>query len=217
RHNLLRYCALWLLLPFALFVASAWWYRAALPTGLDELIFHRMPAARRYFEAFLSFSPLLLLGGLVMAVRQPARVSRFLAGVMLLVGLLNLGAFEFLRESGRKPYVIPGYMYANALRPDQLLDTTSRGMLQSARWSANREINAANRTVAGREVYNLLCLSCHAVGGPLNDIRVRIAGLTREEKEQIIFEMGSTRPYMPPFAGNQRERQALLSYLDSLL
>jgi mono/diheme cytochrome c family protein len=89
-------------------------------------------------------------------------------------------------------------------------------VLQTARWVATREITAANREVAGREVYNLLCLSCHAVGGPLNDIRVRIAGLTREQSEQIIFEMGARRPYMPPFAGNSPERQALLSYLDSL-
>jgi mono/diheme cytochrome c family protein len=213
---MVSYCARWLLLPFVLFVASAWWYRAALSPGLEELIFQRMPAARDYFQAFLVFSALLLLGGITMAIHQPARVGRILAGLMLLVGLLTLGSFEFLRESGRKPFVIPGYLYANSVRPGDPELAAGTGVLRRARWSAVRDLGASNQQTAGREVYNLLCLSCHAVGGPMNDILERTKGQTQEQLEQIIFEMGNMRPYMPPFAGNSREREALLAYLDSL-
>jgi len=216
RLNLLRYCALWLLLPFALFVASACWYRQVLPAGLTELIFQRMPEARDYFESFLIFSALLLPGGIGMAIHQPARISRVLAGIMLAVGLLNLGAFEFLRESGRRPFVIPGYMYANAIRPTDLERTTSIGVLRTARWVNFREITPADEKRSGREVYNLLCLACHSLGGPLNAIQDRLAGHTAEQVEQIIFEMGNLRPYMPPFAGNSQEREALLAYLGTL-
>ncbi len=50
----------------------------------------------------------------------------------------------------------------------------------------------------------------------MNDIRDRMAGQTAEQVEQIIFEMGNLRPYMPPFAGNSQEREALLVYLGTL-
>ncbi|MDH3348033.1 MAG: cytochrome ubiquinol oxidase subunit I, partial [Desulfobulbaceae bacterium] len=43
RHALLRYCATWLLAPFALFLCSAWWYRSSLPPELESLIFQGMP------------------------------------------------------------------------------------------------------------------------------------------------------------------------------
>jgi len=216
RLKLLRYSAKWLLCPFLLYLASAWWYRAALPPALSDLIFQRMPEAADYLDAFLVLSPLLLLGGLLMTIRQPARLSRTLAGVMLLVGLLNLGAFEFLRESGRRPYIIPGYMYATAIRASDLQLIADRGVLQSARWAGPREITADNRLTAGKEVFTLLCLSCHSIKGPLNDIKDRASELAPGELELIISSMGGVRAYMPPFVGTADEKQALVAFIKSL-
>ena len=36
RTTMVRYCAKWLLVPFILFLGSAWWYRAALPPHVEE-------------------------------------------------------------------------------------------------------------------------------------------------------------------------------------
>lgn len=216
RLELIRYSAKWLLAPFLLFALSAWWYRAALEPPLAELIFERMPETRAYLNWFLTLSPLLLLGGIVMAIRQPAWVSRLLAGIMLLVGLLNLASFEFLREAGRRPYIIPGHMYANAVLKGEAEAMTGPGVLRSARWAAPREVTADNRLAAGGEVFNLLCLACHSLDGPLNDIRPRVAGLTEAHLARAIADMGVRRRYMPPFAGNEEEKTALIAYLLSL-
>jgi cytochrome c5 len=216
RLKLLRYSAKWLLGPFLLYLGSAWWYRSALPPALSELIFHRMPEAAGYLDAFLILSPLLLLGGVVMTIRQPARLSRTLAGIMLLIGLLNLGAFEFLRESGRRPYIIPDFMYTTAIRTGDLQSFADRGVLQNARWAEPRAITAGNRRAAGQEVFNLLCLSCHSIKGPLNDIQARTSQLAPGELELIIATMGGVRAYMPPFLGTADEQQALVAFIKSI-
>ena len=53
RTRMVRFCALWLLAPLAFFVASAWWYKAALPPELQEMIFQRMPEMRAILNGFL--------------------------------------------------------------------------------------------------------------------------------------------------------------------
>ncbi|NTV14600.1 MAG: cytochrome C [Desulfobulbaceae bacterium] len=216
RLKLIRYSAKWLLCPFLLYLASAWWYRAALSPELNELIFQQMPEASDYLDGFLVLLPLLLLGGIIMVFRQPARLTKGLAGVMLVIGLLNLGAFEFLRESGRKPYIIPGYMYANSIQIGDLAEIAARGVLQSARWATPTAKAGGNQAATGKEIFNLLCLPCHSVGGPLNDIEKHLAGQGPKQLEKIINEMGWARPYMPPFISTTPELAALLSYLISL-
>ena len=216
RLSLVRYSAKWLLAPFLLYLASAWWYRASLPVELDERIFLLMPGIAPFIDLFLYTSPLLVLGGIVMAIRQPARLNQTLAAIMLVIGILNLSAFEFLREGGRKPYVIEQHLYANSLRPDQMDAVAARGVLASARWAGIREITKTNRLAAGREVYNLLCLSCHAINGPMRDIRPRAAALGPGELELIISTMGRVRSYMPPFVGTEEEKQALVAFINTL-
>lgn len=216
RLTLVRYSAKWLLAPFLLYLASAWWYRSALPFELEERIFLMMPGITTFIDLFLYTSPLLVLGGIVMAIRQPARLSQTLAAVMLVIGILHLGAFEFIREGGRKPYIIEQHLYANSIRVDQVDQVTARGVLLSARWVGHREITPANRMSAGREIYGLLCLSCHSINGPMRDIRTRTAGLEPGELELVISTMGRIRDYMPPFVGTADEKQALVDFINTL-
>ena len=86
-------------------------------------------------------------------------------------------------------------------------------MLKSARWAKNRAITAGNEAAAGEELFKLLCISCHSVGGFRNDMLVRTDGLTSAQFEGILEEMGDERRQMPPFAGNEQERLALTKYV----
>ncbi|MBU0968003.1 MAG: cytochrome ubiquinol oxidase subunit I [Proteobacteria bacterium] len=213
RHNLVRFCALWLLAPFVFLLASAWWYRAALPPQLEAMVFDRIPGLQGYMRAFIVCSPLLILGGLLMAVRTPSAVRRSLAVVMLIVGLIYIGAFEFIREGGRKPYIIQNYMYANSLLKEELPAVQQVGILKSARWAHLRKVEEDKLGVAGQEIFNLTCLSCHSIGGPLRDMRKRSAQLSIKGLEFVISAMGEKLPYMPPFAGTDEEKEALIFFL----
>jgi cytochrome bd-type quinol oxidase subunit 1 len=213
RTNMVRYCAKWLLFPFILFLGAAWWYKSSLPPHLQELIFQKMPEMKLFIKAFLVSSPLLLFGGLLMAIRLPAKISRPVAGIMLIVGLVYLGAFEFIREGGRRPYIIHDYMYSTAITKSELPEIVQSGLLQKAKWVEVREINEDNKAEAGREIFNILCLSCHSVGGPFNDIKTLTAKFKPKSMKYIYKSMGKFRAYMPPFAGTIEEQEALTHFI----
>jgi len=215
RTTMLRYSAKWLLVPFVLFLASSWWYKAALPPHIEEIIFQKMPQLRNAITVFLACSPLLIIGGLIMAIRMPSGLSRTMAAVMLVIGFMYFGAFEFLREGGRRPYIIYDYMYSNAILKKDMGQVAQTGILQQAKWIEHRRISRYNVRAAGKELFNVLCLSCHSVGGPLNDIRQQVRRNAPEELNLIFETMGRERPYMPPFAGNEFEKQILMHYLNT--
>jgi cytochrome bd-type quinol oxidase subunit 1 len=217
RTTMLRYSAKWLLVPFILFIASSWWYKAALPPHIEEIIFQKMPQLRNAITIFLACSPLLILGGLIMAIRMPSGISRTLAAAMLIIGFLNFGAFEFLREGGRRPYIIYDYMYSNSILKKDVPQVAQAGVLQEAKWIENRTVTDDNTLAAGRELFDVLCLSCHSIGGPLNDIRKQVRMGSPEEMNLIFATMGHERPYMPPFPGTESEKQILINYLNTVI
>lgn len=217
RTSMVRFCARWLLLPFALFAASAWWYRMALPPDVQELIFQRMPSMHPFFNGMLIGSPILVVAGLLFVFRLPAALSRILALALLVIGQLYIGCFEFIREGGRRPYIIREVMYATSILKKDLDRIQDQGILAVAKWVQHREITAANRTAAGRELYNLLCLSCHAIDGPVRDIKKLAAPFTPSGLDAMISGMHLFHPAMPPFAGTAEERRALAAFIAEAL
>lgn len=213
RLRMVRYCALWLIAPFLLFLGSAWWYRTALPTELQSLIFERMPEIKLYLTVFTVLGPVLMLGGLLMAIRMPRAVTRPLAVLLLLIGLMYMGSFEFIREAGRRPYIIRDYMYSTSIRIDDMERVRQNGLLTEAKWTRNRSVNKDNMLDAGREIFNILCLPCHSIGGPLNNIRPLTRTYTPSGLGAKINGIHAFSPYMPPFAGTADERRALAHYI----
>ena len=176
-----------------------------------------MPQLRPFITLFMVCSGLIILGGLIMAIRMPSGLSRTMAAMMLVIGLLYFGAFEFLREGGRRPYIIYDYMYSNAILKKDLKQVRKTGVLNSAKWIEHNRVTSANVQAAGRELFNVLCLPCHSIGGPLNDIKQQISMSSPEELNLIFATMGNQRPYMPPFAGTEFEKQVLIHYLNTVM
>ncbi|MBA3013936.1 MAG: cytochrome ubiquinol oxidase subunit I [Proteobacteria bacterium] len=217
RHSLMRYCATWLLVPVVLLLGAAWWYASALPPEVGEMIFHRMPFLTQYIRLFAICSPLIVLGGLIMAIRMPAGVNRVFAVVMLLIGFCYLGAFEFIREGGRRPYIIRDHMYANSIFKKDISSLAQTGVIKAARWVEQRPITDSNRVLVGKELFMTLCLSCHSIGGPMNNILPRTEQLGVRELDMILGSMGRGYPYMPPFIGTAEEQRALTAFLTTAL
>ncbi len=213
RTSMVRFCARWLLIPFVLFVASAWWYGMALPEELRQQVFVKMPSMRPFLDGLLFGSPILVLAGLLLIFRLPAMISRPLALVLLVIGQLYIGCFEFIREGARRPYIIREVMYSTSILPKDVDRLQEQGVLSQARWVRYREITAENRLAAGRELYNLLCLSCHAIDGPIRDIKPLTVPFTPSGLDVFISGMHLSYPQMPPFAGNAKERAALAAFI----
>ncbi len=213
RRKMVRYCALYLLIPFGVLLGSAWWYKASLPPELQTLIFECMPEMQIFITGFLYLSPVLILGGLLLAVTLPGTVTRPIAVAMLLLGFLYMGCFEFIREGGRRPYILRDYMYSSSILKEDIRKVQENGLLSEAKWVSQNKLTPDNTLTAGREMYNILCLPCHSIGGPLNDISKLASVFSETGLETMMTDMATTHPFMPPFAGTAAERKAVAHYI----
>jgi len=213
RLRMVRYCAAWLLAPFLLFLASAWWYVRALPEPQRAWIATFSPELAPFLNIFLWGSLLLFLGGLIMVIRLPKTATRSLAVVLLLLGITYMGAFEYIREGSRRPFTLFGHIYANSILVKDLDTVQAKGIVASAKW-IDKEITEKNRLVVGRQLFNIMCSPCHSVGGPMRDIKKLSAKYgSVYALEAGISGQGKLNRAMPPFSGNNQERHALAAFI----
>jgi hypothetical protein len=213
KEKMVRYCARWLLFPFIFMVLFAWWYLAAFPDALKAMILGRSPEIVPLTKIFTTVLPVLFIGGLLMAIRMPGNVKKYMAFVILLIGLVYMGSFEWIREAGRRPYLIYGHMYSNSIKIEDEAKINKQGVLHTAKWVKHKEISDNNMLEAGQEIFNLQCIACHSVGGPLNDILPVTKKFTVSGMDSQLNGQGKINDYMPMFMGTRLERLALSRYI----
>ncbi len=213
------------------------------------------PAAINAVRVVLAGSLLTLLLSLLIAYRRSRRYGLVSAAAVLVFAFAAMGAGEWVREDLRKPYVLGGQMFVNGVRvprpasapapPDGAADpftvTSLRtsGVLAAARFTRLPDVPpdpVARAEAEGREVFRLLCTSCHTLDGYLA-IRPLVQGKATEALDTVIANLASpvgpdggdaawdlapshVRTWrgrrMPPFAGTDAERLALAFYLARL-
>ncbi len=125
------------------------------------------------------------------------------------------GSSEWVREAIRKPYIIYDYMYANSIRVENTPTIQAQGALASSKWAKVSAVTPENRIEAGKEVFRLLCSSCHTVDG-YNAIRPFIKGWPEDYIREQLAQLNVLASVMPPFQGNAAERDALAGWLATL-
>lgn len=213
RQTMTRYCAWWLIVPFLFLLEAAYWYATTLPAPQYEMIFSRSPEILPFLKAFLWISPVIFIIGVLMAIRVPVAAKKGLVVVLVVIGLMYMGAFEWIREAGRRPFLIYGHTYSTSVLAKDLEAIQEQGLLKSARWVKHREITDANAMEAGQEIFRMLCISCHSVRGPMNDILPLTRKFSVFGMDAMLDGMGKINTYMPQFMGNAKERKALAQYI----
>ncbi len=213
RQRMLRYGAGWLILPLPLLLASGWWYLLALPDAQTTMILSHSPEIMPFLKAFGWLSPVLVAGGVLLVFQVPQGMQKTIALLLAVVGLAYMGSFEWIREAGRRPYIIHGLTYSNSLPADAGEPLRDGGLLKAIRWTEHRKITGENRLAAGADLYQFMCAGCHSVNGPMNDILPLTEGFTRYGMAGFLGGIGKINRYMPPFPGNAAERDALAAYI----
>jgi len=215
RATIIRYSALWALPALVLLPVALYWYYGVIPETAKEIIGGGIEAIESTAHYGMIAAVVLLLLVLVGPLLRPRSFSFGQALVLLVLASLSLFAAERVREAVRKPYVLFGYMYSNAVRVEDYERVEEAGLLASSKWLSVRAIDESNELTVGRELFRAQCMSCHTVGG-YQDILPHLADRTVEDLEVILMDMPSFRGYMPPFAGNDQERLALARWLMTL-
>lgn len=213
KKNLVRYCALWMIVPLVLLLLSAGWYLSSLPREAADMILGKNPEIIPFAKGFIIISAVIFLTGLAAAVKMPGSTGKPLAFVLLAIGLMYMGSFEWVREAGRRPYVIYQHMYSNAIMPSQEKMINANGILKTARWVEYKEITEDNALEAGRRIFYLECAACHSIDGYSNDILPLTKPFTVFGMDSMLNGLGRINAYMPPFMGTDQERLALARYI----
>jgi len=218
RLKIMRTCAGWVAVPFTLMIVGGWWYFKAIPEPALTIILEKSPQIADYLVLLTWVMPILFIASMVMTIRLPNSFQKVFCFVIVGIALVYFGAFEFIRESGRHPFIIYDHMYANQVYVKDVPEVQKAGFLASAKWTEHSEVTDKNLLKAGRDLFKFQCSACHSVDGYLNDIKPLVA------KYDNVFGMdakldglGKLNRYMPHFMGTREERLALASYIVSEL
>jgi hypothetical protein len=215
RNEIVHYAARWLLLGALIIPFAGIWYISTLPSLAREISMGGAPAVTIFAGLSIFFSALVMAFTYFGPYQRPRHFNLVFAFLLAVLALSTTGVTEWVREAVRKPYIIYGYMYANSLRLADVERVRQQGVLKSARWVRQHEVDPHALERSGEEVFRVQCASCHTVNG-YNSIRFAVKGWSWVMIDYQLVHLSALKGFMPPFVGTDAEQQALGAWLASL-
>ncbi|MCX8117562.1 MAG: cytochrome ubiquinol oxidase subunit I [Desulfobacterota bacterium] len=203
------------------------WYLKTLPEEARGLL---STAVSRGLKTGIAVPLGLLILYFIFVKIKPLTIRLIPALAMIAVMFGGIWSAERIREIVRKPYLIPQYMYSNQIIGHDIpakgvkaetgrMDET--GLLKISPFVPEdlREVKEENLLEAGRLIAMIQCTACHTLDEkglrPMPQ-RIKNLGLDKEALGEFLEGLKQS-PYMPPFFGTEREKQALAAYLASFI
>lgn len=226
RERAIRWVSIWVLAWLPLCLLGGWWYWGAIPEWMQQL--HPVALTTMQFGNWYDRITVFLFGSMavILVVTAwgaclPRRLPRVSLVIPFLLLAALLGYYERVREFIRKPYVIHEYMYANGIRVADYPLLQEQGVLRYAAYVRHREVTPENRLECGADLFRISCTRCHTTRG-VNGVVQKFRNLygyqawNVEDVKLTLQNMHVSRPYMPPFPGNEVELDALAHYVCAL-
>jgi len=229
RIKAVRFLSKWIFTFLPLTLIGGYWYYTMIPQGMTDNM--SVALGTQQFQSYYDSLILILCGalGAVLVIvgvaylypkYTPHKLAFFIP-VLLMFALL--GYFERVREFIRKPYVIGGYMYSNAVRVSDYPLLNKDGILKHSSFVSTKKVTEENQVKAGKNVFLIACSRCHTTGG-VNSLVTKFDDMYGNSGEPwnagamkaYISNMHMSRYFMPPFPGNDKEMEALIAYLKDL-
>jgi mono/diheme cytochrome c family protein len=157
----------------------------------------------------------LLVGGYVIVGLIVQRLYINGATATLLLGLAfgATAAGEFVREGARKPYTVRGVLYSTSLAPGEVAALRQGGATTGDPYPLRARDRYPTAQIArGAQVERVLCDACHTLHGA-NALVELTRTWTDDQLRLNIAKLQRTKGFMPPFAGNAEDVEALVQLL----
>ena len=215
KEILVKYNGKWILYSIPGMIISLVWYYFSLPVSARKGL-----AGASYIMkvslAHLVIALVVFLFLLFLFILWKAKKLSFSGSIVVLLTIfVFFGAFEFIREAGRKPYAIFQYMYATGVKVSKQEKLKNTSVLQHARWVQTREITGENELKAGEELFRIQCYACHSFGIK-NNINGKLEERDLDRITRNIGNLSGITPFMPAFVGSEAEKTALAKWLYSI-
>lgn len=203
RARLVRFNALWAVIGMAIMVPTMNWFIASIPPEIVEIAKAQLPTATSAMNMGIILFGVIAVCVVLFGLLLPRLYSLPVAIVVMLVALLWFGEFEWMRESIRKPYIVTGYMYANALEVSKLEKFQDEGMLANLKYRTGDD---------GVDLFRHACRSCHTIDGYKPLARV-FDGTDPAYIAAIVHGVHSLKGNMPPFGGTREEAELVAAHI----
>ncbi len=189
------------------------WYFAAMPADSRSWIFGGSAAMTLFLMLAVGATALIGAYGALALFRGRLYVNAATAALLCALGLGATAGAEFVREGARKPYTIRRALYSNSVAPEEVATMRATGATADDFYPLRDAADYPNDQVRhGRKVYLTLCSVCHTEAGA-NGITHLAGTWTPEQKRMNIAKLQRTKPFMPPFAGNGVDVEAVGQYI----
>lgn len=167
--------------------------------------------------------------------RNPSWLTPGFAILFFALGHAATGTGEFIREAVRKPYIVYGRVYGSHVRPSEIPALRRTGYLDGGVWTSAyvksrfpevvtnghidylriKTLPLGKRREIGRTIFQYHCGDCHSVDG-YSSVAQLARGWNRNLVRYTVRHLDEVHFFMPPWAGNEAEVQALTDYIMSI-
>lgn len=197
--------------PIAAMPVFALWFLAVLPGDSRSWLLGGSMAMTMFVAVAAGAS--FLIGGYVIAGLIVQRLYINGATATLLLGLAfgATAAGEFVREGARKPYTVRGVLYSTSIRPAEVAALRRTGATAGDPYPLH-ERYPTEQLARGAQVERTLCDACHTLRGA-NALVELTRTWTDDQLRLNLAKLQRTKGFMPPFAGNTDDVEALVQLL----
>jgi cytochrome bd ubiquinol oxidase subunit I len=199
--------------PMALMPLIALWYLAVIPADSRSWLMGGSMAMTMFVAIAAGAS--LLIGGYVVIglLYKRLYINGATATLLLALAFGATAAGEFVREGARKPYTVRGILYSNAITPDEVAHLRVTGATTNDPYPLRDASRYPTPQLArGARVHRVLCDSCHTMHGA-NGLVDLTRTWTDDQMRAHIAKLQRTKGFMPPFAGNAEDVEAIVQLL----
>lgn len=199
--------------PIALMPLLALWFMAVIPDDSRSwLTGGSMPMMM--FVGVAAGASLLIGGYVIVGLIVKKLYINIATGTLLLA--LAFGATaagEFVREGARKPYTVRGVLYSTSITPAEVEVLRQKGAVADDPYPLRDAARYPTEQLRhGAKVYRALCDACHTMRGT-NGLVHLVATWTDDQLRLNFAKLQRTKGFMPPFAGNAADVEALVQLI----
>jgi cytochrome bd-type quinol oxidase subunit 1 len=199
--------------PITLMPLLALWFLAVIPEDSRAWLLGGSMPMTMFVGVAAGAS--LLIGGYVILGILLKKLTMNIATASLLLALAfgATAAGEFVREGARKPYTVRSVLYSTSLTPVEVNRLRRTGAVADDPYplrDADRYPTA--QLQRGARVFRALCDACHTMHGA-NAVVELSRTWTDDQMRLNIAKLQRTKGFMPPFAGNAGDVEALVQLL----
>jgi cytochrome bd-type quinol oxidase subunit 1 len=199
--------------PIVAMPVLAVWYLAVIPEDSRSWLTGGS-VAMTMFVAIAAGASLLIAGYVIVGlIVRRLYVNGATATLLLALAFGATAAGEFVREGARKPYTIRGILYSSSIKPEEVAHLREVGATADDPYPLRDAARYPTAQLArGAKVERALCDACHTLRGG-NALVELTRTWTDDQLRLNVAKLQRTKGFMPPFAGNADDLEALVQLL----